>query len=435
MNKDIKIEYIEIENFQSHSHTKLEFDEGVNVIIGPSDSGKTAVIRAMKWIFFNEPSGTDIIKKGETSAKVTLKLNTGFKIIRGRDKSKNYYEIIAEDDETQRFEGFGLNVPQEIIDITGINKIDLGNMKLSLNIAEQLESPFLITDSPSIKANALGKLAGVDVIDKALGNLSKDIFEINSDRKSIEKEIKNQENILESFNYLDDDKIKIERLENIFKQVDEYKSKLNLLSDLEKKYTNNLDKTSETKKYLEKFKNLDELFILYEKLITKEKNLRIYSSLNNSLLYTDTKIKELNIFLKKVDTDKISNIYSEVLEINNNLEKFNLAFKNLNNINNQISQLESILKKYPDTIYLDNLILELSTLNLKKEKLISLKSKFDNINQRLNEGNKYIANLVSNYKVAVNTYIEMLKESGTCPICYNKIDEEHIESILKELEV
>ena len=435
MNNDIKIEYIEIENFQSHSHTKLEFDEGVNVIIGPSDSGKTAVIRAMKWIFFNEPSGTDIIKKGETAAKVTLKLNTGFKIIRGRDKSKNYYELVTEDGEVQRFEGFGLNVPQEVIDITGMNKIDLGNIKMSLNISEQLESPFLITDSPSIKANALGKLAGVDIIDKALGNLSKDIYEINNDRKSIENEIKNQESFLESFRYLDEEKTKIERLENIFQQVDEYKSKLSILTNLEKKYINNLEKTNETKEYLKKFKNLDELSILYEKLISKENNLKIYLNLNNRLVYTDSKIKELNLFLKKVDTDKVYNIYSKSFEIYKNLEKYNLAYKNYTNINKQIGQLENILKKYPDTEQLDKLVLELSDLNIKKEKMESLKVKYDHINQRLNEGNKYITKLISNYKTAVNTYIELLKESGTCPICYNKIDDKHIESILKELEV
>lgn len=435
MNNDIKIEYIEIENFQSHSHTKLVLDEGVNVIIGPSDSGKTAVIRAMKWIFFNEPSGTDIIKKGEISAKVTLKLNTGVKIIRGRDKSKNYYEIVTEDGEVQRFEGFGLTVPQEVIEITGINKIDLGNIKMSLNIAEQLESPFLITDSPSIKANALGKLAGVDIIDKALGNLSKDIYEINNDRKSIEKEIKNQESFLESFKYLDEEKVKIERLENIFHQVDEYKTKLSLLTGLEKKYKNNLERTNETKKYLEKYKNLDELFIIYEKLILKENNLNIYLNLNNRLIYTDSKVKELTLFLTKIDTDEVFNIYSESFKINKKLEKFKLAYKNFTNINNQIKQLEDILKKYPDTVHIDKLVLELSNLNMKKEKLENLKAKFDHINQRLSEGNKYIDKLISNYRSAVNTYVELLKESGTCPICYNKIDDKHIESILKELEV
>ncbi|WP_055079196.1 AAA family ATPase [Lagierella massiliensis] len=435
MNKDIKIEYIEILNFQSHANTNLDFDEGVNVIIGPSDSGKTAVIRALKWIFFNEPSGTDIIKKGEDSAKVTLKLNTGFKIIRGRSKSKNYYEIISPENETQRFEGFGVNVPQEIINLTGINKIDLGNMKKSLNIAEQLESPFLITDSPSIKANALGKLAGVDIIDKALGNLSKDIYEINSARKSIEKEIRDQKDILKNFEYLKNDKIKIERLEYLFNQVDEYKTKLNTLNDLEKKYSNNLEKTNQTIEYLEKFKNLDELFLIYEKMAYKVNNLKLYSNLNNKLLYTDSKIKELEILLNKIDTDKISNIYSNILEINKNLEKYKSAYKNLVNINKQINQLEKSLKKYPDILYVDKLLVELSTLNINKEKLSKLKNSLDNVNQKLEEGNNYVEKLISNYKTAVNTYIELLKESGTCPICYNKIDDEHIERILEELEV
>lgn len=435
MNKDIKIEYIQIVNFQSHDNTKLDFDEGVNVIIGPSDSGKTAVIRALKWIFFNEPSGTDIIKKGEDSAKVTLKLNTGFKIIRGRSKSKNYYEIISPENETQRFEGFGLNVPQEIIDLTGINKIDLGNMKKSLNIAEQLESPFLITDSPSIKANALGKLAGVDIIDKALGNLSKDMYEINSARKSIESEIRDQKDILKNFEYLKDDKIKIERLEYLFNQVDEYKTKLNTLNDLEKKYSNNLEKTNQTIEYLEKFKNLDELFLIYEKMAYKLNNLKLYSNLNNKLLYTDSKIKELEILLRKIDTDKISNIYSNLLEINKTLEKYKYVYKNFVNINKQINQVEKTLKKYPDILYVDKLLVELSTLNINKEKLSKLKNRLDNVNQKLEEGNNYVEKLISNYKTAVNTYIELLKESGTCPICYNKIDDEHIERILEELEV
>lgn len=435
MNKDIKIEYIEILNFQSHANTKLDFDEGVNVIIGPSDSGKTAVIRALKWIFFNEPSGTDIIKKGEDSAKVTLKLNTGFKIIRGRSKSKNYYEIISPENETQRFEGFGVNVPQEIINLTGINKIDLGNMKKSLNIAEQLESPFLITDSPSIKANALGKLAGVDIIDKALGNLSKDIYEINSARKSIEKEIGDQKDILKNFEYLKDDKIKIERLEYLFNQVDEYKTKLNTLNDLEKKYSNNLEKTNQTIEYLEKFKNLDELFLIYEKMAYKVNNLKLYSNLNNKLLYTDSKIKELEILLRKIDTDKISNIYSNLLEINKTLEKYKYVYKNFVNINKQINQVEKTLKKYPDILYVDKLLVELSTLNINKEKLSKLKNSLDNVNQKLEESNNYVEKLISNYKTAVNTYIELLKESGTCPICYNKIDDEHIERILEELEV
>jgi len=51
------IKYLQIQNFQSHKDSLLEFDPGVNVIVGSSDSGKTAVIRALRWLVWNRPSG------------------------------------------------------------------------------------------------------------------------------------------------------------------------------------------------------------------------------------------------------------------------------------------------------------------------------------------------------------------------------------------
>lgn len=38
-----------IENFQSHSRSEFDFGKGLTVIIGPSDNGKSAVLRAMRW--------------------------------------------------------------------------------------------------------------------------------------------------------------------------------------------------------------------------------------------------------------------------------------------------------------------------------------------------------------------------------------------------
>lgn len=64
------IKSIEIENFQSHKYSKLDFSERLNVIVGPSDNGKSAIIRALKWVLFNEPKGTDFI----TFEKIFVKL-------------------------------------------------------------------------------------------------------------------------------------------------------------------------------------------------------------------------------------------------------------------------------------------------------------------------------------------------------------------------
>ena len=38
-----------LKNFQSHSDSELEFDKGINVICGNSDSGKSSIIRSFIW--------------------------------------------------------------------------------------------------------------------------------------------------------------------------------------------------------------------------------------------------------------------------------------------------------------------------------------------------------------------------------------------------
>ena len=46
-----------IRNFQSHKKSILNLSKGVNVIVGKTDSGKSAIIRALRWLFTNTPSG------------------------------------------------------------------------------------------------------------------------------------------------------------------------------------------------------------------------------------------------------------------------------------------------------------------------------------------------------------------------------------------
>ena len=51
------IKSLSIKNYQSHKDSYLEFSEGVNCILGGSDNGKTAIIRAINWIMTNRPLG------------------------------------------------------------------------------------------------------------------------------------------------------------------------------------------------------------------------------------------------------------------------------------------------------------------------------------------------------------------------------------------
>lgn len=63
-----RFERLLIENFQSHEQTEVFFTEGLNVFVGPSDSGKSAILRALRWVLYNEPKGTDFIRAGKSGA-------------------------------------------------------------------------------------------------------------------------------------------------------------------------------------------------------------------------------------------------------------------------------------------------------------------------------------------------------------------------------
>ena len=66
------IDSITLKNFQSHINTKLVFSKGINVIVGRSNSGKTACLRGINLVNSNRPLGTDFIHHGAKESEITI---------------------------------------------------------------------------------------------------------------------------------------------------------------------------------------------------------------------------------------------------------------------------------------------------------------------------------------------------------------------------
>ena len=233
---------VKIENFQSHEKSELEFVNGLNVIVGPSDQGKSAVIRAIKWVLFNEPRGSEFIRNGTSLARVEVELNNGNRIIRERSSSKNRYTIVNSEGEIKIFEGFGNDVPEEVKAIHGIYKVLIdSDSRVCLNIGEQLEAPFLISETGSTKAKAIGRLTGVHVLDNAMRESISDIkresqlltkfkketgelaekLDSYKDLSRIEKNIHKCEGILEKINVLNGKQKKLEKSKNEYSKIND----------------------------------------------------------------------------------------------------------------------------------------------------------------------------------------------------------------------
>ncbi|HSH35072.1 AAA family ATPase [Schnuerera sp.] len=473
------IKKVILENFQSHKYTEIELDQYLNVIVGPSDQGKTAIIRGLKWALFNEPSGDFFIREGETECSVTVIFNDNSKIKRYRSKNKNVYYLYNNEGKELILEGFGTKVPQEVINKTSMRKVLLdSNQSNSINIGEQLEGPFLLSEKNATRANAIGRLVGVHIIDDALKDTLKDTRNLNIKKKNHEENLGNLKENLTQYDYLDElinkteklkiikkhiynNQLKLDKLVNISKHLNKINGEILLLKIQLKKLKNINDITNIEKKLTNDIQIYRYIFNAYNKLNRNKNNIKENENLLNSLKNIDIIGEKLN--LASISLERVS----KLSKINTNLE----------NINMSISSNNKILKNLKEINKVDEKIDLIKKSSLKVDKLLDLKNRLDNINKSLSIGTIYIDKLsdidsildiknslelknkqlqvLIKYKenydtivfnksktqkrllqvnneinVKLNEYKSILSNLKVCPLCFSNIDETRINVIV-----
>jgi len=198
-----KFRRLVIKNFQSHEHTELVFGPGLNVVVGPSDHGKSAIVRALRWLVYNEPRGTAFVREGADSCRVTLELDDGTVVVRERTARAggyNRYVVSRPGAGELVLEGFGTRVPEEVTEALGMPEVYLDeDRKATLNFASQLEGPFLLSDTGATRAKAIGRLLGVHVIDAAIRDTSRDLARSTQESSRLRSEIQALDEKLELF--------------------------------------------------------------------------------------------------------------------------------------------------------------------------------------------------------------------------------------------
>ncbi len=160
----MKLQSISIKGFQSHKDTTLKFHSRFNVITGPTNVGKSAIVRALYKTLFDIPSGSRFINHSTKEAVITIEVGKRTITRSINKKGSGYYEV-----DGTKFQGFGRVVPQEVLDAHQCFFTTVDRKKLALNFSKQIGgSLFLVDDTPAFRAKVLGLVTGSDVIDRAL---------------------------------------------------------------------------------------------------------------------------------------------------------------------------------------------------------------------------------------------------------------------------
>lgn len=189
---------IGIRNFQLHKSLTIDLDEHVTVIVGPSDSGKSAIIRAIRWLCLNQPSGDSFIRDGTDSVTARMKVD-GRTVTRHRDKSNNIYKLGKDE-----FKSFGSNVPVPIERLLNVGAV---------TFQQQHDPPYWLSDSAGQVSRELNAIVNLEVIDSVLSAVAKQITKSRNEVGFTEERLSKAETEVEDTEWAEDAESDLKRLD------------------------------------------------------------------------------------------------------------------------------------------------------------------------------------------------------------------------------
>ena len=399
------IQNLKIQNFQSHENTEISFNKGVNVIVGSSDSGKSAIIRALRWVTTCNPRGDAIRSFWGGDTKVSITTHEGHVIERTRTNSINRYILRKNNDEELIFDAFGNNVPKEIEEIL--------NLEEAINFQHQIDPPFLISETAGSTASHFNRMASLEKIDLGLKNTKSMQNAVNSridikieERTKLREELK----VFKYLNHAEKDLVSLEEIKDIIggkieskETLEELTTELNELNISLVEIQTFLKSEIGVAFLIQKAKKLDVLntqSLKLQDLINVIENIKEQVQENVKILDAE------DLLMRQIDFQK-----SLELKISQK-NKLSLLWADLNSIKDELSLLQG----------LDIVLSEISTLIEKNNAFFTKEKKISQLGSIIEDINLYTERLDIEWELLrknENTLKDYLPD--ICPLCNSKL--------------
>lgn len=141
------IRKITLENFMSHGTTVIELADGLTVLTGPNNCGKSALVAALQILASNGKS-KHVIRHGAKFSRVTVETDDGHTVVWHRKKTTVKYNLNGED-----VHRVGQGVPEELPTTLRLDRVttESGTSKndYDIHFGEQKSPVFLLNESGS----------------------------------------------------------------------------------------------------------------------------------------------------------------------------------------------------------------------------------------------------------------------------------------------
>lgn len=466
------IESLEMKNFKSHKDTSIDFNTGITIIMGGNGAGKSSILEAVSFALFKQHSSKKIdqlITIGNNKNKMHVKLEftsngRTYTVTRERSKTASKASIMIK--EANGFQQLAAGDTQVTSEIQNILEMD-GDLFLNAVYVRQGEIADLVDKTPSEKKQVIGKLLGIDSLEKAWKNMLPLINDYDREKIRLEGKLEAVDSIKDDIKSATDQKTQLtNEIQELIPKIDTIQVELNSMNEDNEKLiiagktfeniTNSLNSTdqmltklmedeSDLKTQLDDINNKEAEMAKIEPKLPK---LNLLNSLKESLEKLKTAQNEKNQIIDvlekirvleenieankrfKLDyssvSDEIDQIQTERSKFEGsrklqeqNLERRKNTLEKMGVSHNKIVKLLKNANKVLNTNFSMIEELEAHVNNLKPE----TKKEIDELNNRINHLNEEISNLKTQIKDLQKPINELEYVKEKCPICESKITE------------
>jgi len=174
MQRPPKIASLQLSRFMSWPKADLVLSPGLNVVVGPSDSGKTNLYRSLRAIVENAPADRVVsIGNSEGSAGVIFDDGREVVLTKGTGKAGENSYSVMDPSGSRRFDKVGADCPVEVSNVLRLGPVDLSGIETDIHFSSQRGPAFGVDAKPADLAKIIGSVCGLDVVYVALANAEK----------------------------------------------------------------------------------------------------------------------------------------------------------------------------------------------------------------------------------------------------------------------
>jgi exonuclease SbcC len=350
------IKRLRIKNFESHEDTEIDFTDGLNVIVGESNAGKSSIVRALTLVAFNKFDPRSV-RVGCDNCEIECETERG--IVNVKRGKVNEWNVVTSSGK-KKFKSIGNNVLSDAIDVLGMKRIKLGDLEINVNIMDQLEKHFMLSQfdgksvSGSARAQIFDEISGLSGCEELVKLIGLDITRCNRKIKSLESSNKDLKEKLWGKKIIKNERDIVDKASEYLETIHRLDSDLRQMSFFQKCYDEHIIKYEQVKSEFETCPDLDSAI---SKIKEADQSSSIvvcmvemqdeYLDISNKCNSISIEIKEQSVLNSICDFDKLeedANMLEEMVRVFNKHSEVDVACDDMEadieDFGNNITSLE-----------------------------------------------------------------------------------------------